>query len=237
MQTLLLKDLGQLEYLAALSFQEELLKQKQDGHLSDVLLLVEHPHVFTTGMGGKEKNLLEPGAIPYHRTSRGGDITYHGPGQMVAYPLVDLKSKLRRNVHIYLNNLERTLIQTLKEFDISAERHPSCTGVWIGTKKIASIGIAVRKGISYHGIALNVNTDLTYFDRIIPCGLRWAQVTSIQRELGREVDLVRVKEVFVDRFAKRFRYSEIEELCHEDTRTGSKSKPPVAPTTSVSSGF
>ncbi len=174
-----------------------------------MLLLVEHPHVFTLGLGGAEKNLLAPGTVPCHRIGRGGDITYHGPGQMVAYPLIDLKSRLRRDVHRYLKNLEETLIQTLEAFGISAERRPRCTGVWIGTRKIAAIGIAVRRGITCHGAALNINADLTYFDRIVPCGLPWAQVTSLERELGYEVDLDRVKEVFVDCFTKRFGYSQI----------------------------
>lgn len=237
MQSLLVRDLGQLEYLTALSYQQGLLKQKQEGRLSDVLLLVEHPHVFTLGVGGKEKNLLVPGNIPFHRASRGGDITYHGPGQLVIYPLVDLKSKVSRGIHLYLEKLELVLIHTLKEFGISAERRPRWTGVWIGTKKIAAIGIAVRKGITFHGAALNVNPDLSYFDRIIPCGLPWAQATSIERELGKEVDLVRVKKVFIECFTRRFQYTEIEKLCHEDTPTGSRSKPPVVPTTSASRGF
>lgn len=237
MQPLLVKDLGQMEYVAAQSLQENLLKQKQKGQLADTLLLVEHPHVFTIGPGGKVKNLLDPGEVPVHSTGRGGDITYHGPGQLVIYPLVDLKSTLRRKVHAYLFNLEMTLIQTLKKFGISAARRPPWTGVWIENKKIASIGIAVRRGITYHGAALNVNSDLTFFKRIIPCGLPWAEVTSMNRELGDEVDLERVKEKFIKCFIKQFRYTELSKLCHEDIRIGSKSKLQVVPTTSASSEF
>ncbi len=118
MSTLLLKDLGQLEYLAALDLQERLLEAKQSGKLADMLLLVEHPHVFTIGRGGDEKHILDRGKIPFYRTSRGGDITYHGPGQIVAYPLLDLGSTLRRDVHIYLHDLERVVVQTLKSFGI-----------------------------------------------------------------------------------------------------------------------
>ena len=236
-QPLLVKDLGHMEYVAALSLQEKLLKLKQHGQLTDTLLMVEHPHVFTIGPGGKIKNLLDPGEVPVHSTSRGGDITYHGPGQLVVYPLVDLKSTLRRKVHTYLRNLEQTLIQTLTGFGISATSRPPWTGVWIGDKKIVSIGIAVRKGVTYHGAALNVNSDLTYFKRIVPCGLPWAGVTSMKRELGREVDLERVKEVFIECFIKQFCYTGLSKLCHEDIPTGSRLKPQEVPTTSASSEF
>ena len=237
MQSLLVNDLGQMEYVAARELQENLLKQKQEGQLADALLLVEHPHVFTIGPAGKVGNLLHPGEVPVHSTSRGGDITYHGPGQLVVYPLVDLRSTLRKKVHTYLRNLEKTLIQTLAAFGISATRQPPWTGVWIENKKIASIGIAVRRGITYHGAALNVNSDLTYFKRIIPCGLPWAEITSMNRELGGEVNLERVKETFIECFITQFRYTELGKLCHEDIRIGSKSKPQVVPTTSASSGF
>jgi len=217
---LLVRDLGQREYLTALSYQQELLKKRQEKRLEDVLLLVEHPHVFTLGPGGKEKNLLAPGDVPVQRTSRGGDVTYHGPGQLVIYPVVDLKSKLRKDVHAYLYKLEQTLIETLKAFGLRAGRRPACTGVWMGIRKIAAIGIAVRRGIAFHGAALNINPDLTYFERIVPCGLSWAQVTSMKRELGEEIDPASVKRELVRCFAKRFGYTEIHETCREDTPTG-----------------
>lgn len=237
MPTLLIQDLGQLDYLTALSLQQRLLEQKQGGQLPDILLLVEHPHVFTIGRGGKEKNLLDRGEVPFYRTSRGGDITYHGPGQLVAYPLLDLRSKLRRDVHVYLRNLERSLIQTLKVFGISASRIPPWTGIWIDNRKIAAIGIAVRRGITYHGLALNVNSDLSYYNRIIPCGLPWAEVTSMRQELGSEIVLASVKEAFIDSFAKRFKYTDLEDQCHEDIPTGLRSEPQAVPTTYASSGF
>lgn len=237
MPTLLTKDLGRLDYLAALSLQQKLLEEKQTVKYMDMLLLVEHPHVFTSGRAGKEKNMLDRGDVPFHRTTRGGDITYHGPGQVIAYPLLDLRSTLRRDVHIYLRNLERVLIQTVKLFGITAKRVPPWTGVWIENRKIASIGIAVRKGITYHGLALNVSTDLSYFNRIIPCGLPWAKVTSMERELGGEIALILVKEAFIDCFVERFQYTELEELCLEDIPTGSKLEPQAVPITFASSGF
>jgi len=236
MTTLLLKDLGQMDYLTALSLQERLVEIKQKGELPDILLLVEHPHVYTIGKSGKDSNPLYAGKIPVYRTSRGGDITYHGPGQMVAYPLLGLRSRLRKDVHRYLRNLELAVIETLRGFGIEAERNPPWTGIWTGRKKIASIGIAVRRGITYHGVALNVNTDLAYFDRIIPCGLPWAEITSIQKETGKEVPLEKVQEEFVNRFQLRFDYTYLQELCLEDIQTGSKSDSPAAPVTSASSG-
>jgi lipoate-protein ligase B len=198
-----------------------------------MLLLVEHPHVFTIGRGGKQEHLLHRGNIPFHRTSRGGDITYHGPGQIVVYPLIDLRSRLRRDVHVYLRRLEQTAITALKTFGIYATTNPPWTGVWIGHKKIASIGVAVRRGITYHGLALNVSTDLAYFDRIIPCGLPWAEVTSMERELGREIPLAQAKEELTRNFVARFGYRELQELCLEDIPTGSKLEPRAVPTTSV----
>ncbi|MBI4490805.1 MAG: lipoyl(octanoyl) transferase LipB [Deltaproteobacteria bacterium] len=237
MRTLLFRDLGQIDYLSALSLQERLVEIKQREGLPDILLLVEHPHVFTIGRGGKDSNLLCPGEVPVYRASRGGDATYHGPGQMVVYPLLDLRSRLRKDVHRYLRLLEMVLIRTLNGFGLDAERNPPWTGVWIEKRKIASIGVAVRKGITYHGLALNVSTDLTYFNRIIPCGLAWAEMTSIQKEVGREVPLEQVKEEFLRHFLQKFHYAELIELCCEDIQIGSRSGLQAAPTTSASSGF
>jgi len=236
MGALLFKELGQMDYLSALSLQEKLVEIKQRENLPDILLLVEHRHVFTIGRSGKEAHLLDPGEVPVCRTSRGGDVTYHGPGQMVAYPLLDLRSRLRKDVHRYLRRLEATLICTLKGFGLDAERVPPWTGVWIGKRKIASMGIAVKRGIPCHGLALNVNTDLSYFRRIIPCGLPWAEVTSMCEELGRELSMELVQKEFLRHFADRFRYEELKELCLEDIQTGSRSEPRGVPITSASSG-
>jgi lipoate-protein ligase B len=212
MDTLLFSDLGQMKYLAALSLQERLVELKQRGRFADILLLVEHPHVFTIGRSGKESNLLCPGAVPVYRSSRGGDVTYHGPGQIVVYPILDLRSTLRKDVHRYLRNIEMATIRTLASFGLQGERKPPWTGVWIEGRKIASIGVAVRRGITYNGLALNVNTDLNYFKRIVPCGLTWAEVTSMAKELGKEQSTERVKERFVDHFAELFGYSDIKQI-------------------------
>ena len=211
MRRLLYKDLGRMEYLAALALQEKVVALKQRNGLRDVLLLVEHPHVYTLGRGGHATNVREPADVPVYRTSRGGDVTYHGPGQLVAYPLIDLRSKLRKAVHDYLARLELTVILTLRDYGLHGTRRPPYTGIWIGDKKIAAIGVAVSRGISYHGLALNVNTDLSYFGRIVPCGLTWAEVTSMANELGKEQDQERVKDTFLQQFARLFDYSELQE--------------------------
>ena len=211
MAELLHKDLGVLDYLAAVELQERLVALKQRDSLPDTLLFVEHPHVYTLGRGGKESNVLAPKEVPVYRTSRGGDVTYHGRGQLVAYPIIDLRSKLRKDVHRYLRNLEMTAIRTLEDFGLKGTRRPPFTGIWIDDRKIAAIGVAVRRCITYHGLALNVNTDLGYFKRIIPCGLSWAEVTSMAREIGEEQSAERVKERFLHHFADLFGYSEVKE--------------------------
>jgi lipoate-protein ligase B len=222
MSTLIFKDLGEVDYRAALALQESLVERKRKEDLPDVLLFVEHRHVLTIGRGGKESNIVDPGEVPVYRTSRGGDATYHGPGQMVVYPILDLKSRLRRDVHRYLRYLEKATIRTLKSFGLEAERNPPWTGIWIGKKKIASIGVAVRRSITYHGLALNVNTDLSYFDRIIPCGLPWAEVTSMARELGAEQDMKSVKERFATNFAVRFGYSDLRPISFQAQKGSSE---------------
>jgi lipoyl(octanoyl) transferase len=211
MAELLYKDLGRMEYLAALALQERLVELKQCESSPDILLFVEHPHVYTLGRGGNESNVLAPEEVPVYRTSRGGDVTYHGPGQLVVYPIIDLRSKLRKDVHRYLRNLEMTAIRTLEDFGLKGTRLPPYTGIWIEDRKIAAIGVAVRRCITYHGLALNVNTDLSYFKRIVPCGLAWAEVTSMARELGKEQSAERVKASFLDHFAELFGYSDIKE--------------------------
>jgi len=208
MSTLWFKTFANLDYLAAVRLQERLVALKQQDSLGVILLFVEHPHVYTLGRGGKEANILAAGDIPVYRTSRGGDVTYHGPGQLVVYPIVDLRSKLRKDVHRYVRNLEQSAIQTLADFSITATRRPPHTGIWIDNRKIAAIGVAVRRCITYHGLALNVNTDLGYYQRIIPCGLAWAEVTSIQKELGVKQSLSEVRQRFLDHFADVFGYHE-----------------------------
>ena len=205
------KNLGRMDFVTALAVQEELVRRKQRESWPDILLFVEHPHVYTLGRGGKESNVLAPEDVPVIRTSRGGDVTYHGPGQMVVYPIIDLRSKLRKDVHRYVRNLESSAIRTLNDVGLLGTRRPPFTGIWIGDKKIAAIGVAVRRCITFHGLALNVNTDLEYFKRIVPCGLTWADVTSMTRESGKEHSADRVRESFLHHFSELFGYSDLKE--------------------------
>jgi lipoyl(octanoyl) transferase len=209
MAQLLYQDLGCLGFLEALSWQEQLIELKQREGIADILLFVEHPHVYTIGRSGDLNNVLAAQDVPLHRASRGGDVTYHGPGQLVVYPIIRLRSKLRNDVHRYVKNLEMTAIETLKNFGLEARRRPPYTGIWIDNRKIAAMGIAVRRGITFHGLALNVNTDLSYFDRIVPCGLTWADVTSMATELGAEQNLALVKQKFLHNFTALFGYSDV----------------------------
>src|ERR1043166_2389971 len=209
MPELLYTDLDVMDYPAALARQERLVELKQRSSYPDILLFVEHPHVYTLGRAGKEGNVIAPQEVPVHRTSRGGDVTYHGPGQLVVYPIIDLRSSLRKDVHRYVRNLELSAIRTLKDFGLTGTRRPPFTGIWIGDKKIAAIGVAVRRAITFHGLALNVNTDLSYFNRIIPCGLAWADVTSMSKELGTEQNLAEVKNRFLEHFADIFGYRDV----------------------------
>ena len=202
MNRLLYKDLGVRDYLAALALQEKLVQCKQREASPDILLFVEHPHVYTLGRGGNASNVLAPQGVPVFQTSRGGDVTYHGPGQLVIYPIIDLRSKLRKDVHRYLRNLELTASRTLEDFGLEGTRRPPFTGIWIGDRKIAAIGVAVRRCVTFHGLALNVNTDLNYFTRIVPCGLTWADVTSMERELGEEQSQRKVRDSFLRHFAE-----------------------------------
>jgi lipoyl(octanoyl) transferase len=211
MAELFYKNLGQMDFLAALGVQEQLVAFKQREEFPDVLLFVEHPHVYTLGRGANAANVLAPEEVPVIRTSRGGDVTYHGPGQLVVYPIIDLRSKLRKDVHRYLRNLETTAIQLLADFGLAAVRRPPYTGIWIDDRKIAAIGLAVRRSVTFHGLALNINTDLSYFKRIVPCGLAWADVTSMAKELRSEQSIERVKVGFLNRFAETFGYSDMKE--------------------------
>jgi lipoate-protein ligase B len=209
MSLLLYKDLGRMDFIKSSRVQEALLERRRAGQMPDCFLFVEHPHVYTLGRGGDAGHVLAPQEVPVFRTSRGGDVTYHGPGQLVVYPIIDLRSKLRKDVHRYVRNLEQSAIRALADFGVATARRPPFTGIWIENRKIAAIGVAVRRCITYHGLALNVNTDLSYFERIIPCGLPWAEVTSMAKELGTEQKMDEVRARFLTRFAEVFGYSDL----------------------------
>lgn len=173
---------GIVPYADALEWQRQLAEDRIAGRLQhDVLVLLEHPPVVTFGRNSQASHLLQPGGIDVFEVERGGDVTFHGPGQLVGYPILDLAA-YKRDLHWYLRTLERALIHALALLDIPAERNPGFTGVWTRRRKIASIGIHVKQWVTWHGFALNVTTDLAHFDRIVPCGIQGVQMTSVERE-------------------------------------------------------
>src|SRR5215469_16226177 len=179
-------ELGRIAYGSALEWQQRLVAERKQGTGEDHLLLLEHPHVITLGRNGKMENLLasdevlDRAGISFFPTDRGGDITYHGPGQLVGYPILDLR-EWKRDVGAYVRAVEQVIIDTLADFGISAARIPKLTGVWVGDRKIAAIGVHISRWETSHGIALNVSTDLRYFQYIVPCGLT-RPVTSMLLE-------------------------------------------------------
>ncbi len=202
-------DLGFCDYKIALEKQKEVWAKRVNGEINDTLILVEHPAVFTLGKSGKEENLLvskinlQEKNIPIYRVERGGDITFHGPGQIVGYPIFKLKNSLV-SVRRFIYKIEEILIEVLKEFNIVAQvSHPNI-GVWVGNKKIASIGLAVSKQVTFHGFALNVSTELDYFNYINPCGMRNIKMTSMQEILQKPISMDSVKEKIQSVFSKYF---------------------------------
>jgi lipoate-protein ligase B len=190
MSRLLTVDLGTLPYAAALELQRAAARARISGALSeDLLLLVEHPPVVTLGRSSKQQHLLASRELLAARrvelfdVERGGDVTFHGPGQLVGYPIVDLK-RHKCDLHWYLRQVEESLIRAVAPLGIAGERSVGYTGVWTGGRKLASIGVHARDWVTWHGFALNVTTDLSYFDLMVPCGIAQVQMTSVERELG-----------------------------------------------------
>jgi lipoyl(octanoyl) transferase len=175
---------GTVPYVEALEWQRQLAEDRIAGRLAnDVLLLLEHPPVVTLGRNARAAHLLQPAGIDVFEVERGGDVTFHGPGQLVGYPIIDLHT-YKQDLHWYLRTLEQALIEALAILDIPAERNPGFTGVWTSGRKIASIGVHVKQWVTWHGFALNVTTDLTHFERIVPCGIQGVEMTSVQKEQG-----------------------------------------------------
>ena len=206
----LVEDWGRSEYQAAFDKQKDYVRERIDGQRPDTLVYTEHQPVFTLGLRrGAENNLiwneeqLLQRGIAVHQSNRGGDITYHGPGQLTGYPIFSLHKI--RDLHLYLRLLEATVIQALEEWDLEAGRREGKTGIWIGTRKIAAIGVAVKSWVSYHGFALNVtNQSLAPFAGIVPCGITDGTVTSLEQELGFPIDLQTVKPVVSQAFKSVF---------------------------------
>ena len=199
-------DLGTADYREVWAKQLELVEARQIGKAIDTLIVVEHPHVFTLGRRrDSQQNVLAPGDVPVIEIERGGDVTYHGPGQLVAYPIVLLDGD-ERDLHKFLRNLEEAVIQTCARVGVTADREPGKTGVWTSLpsgarKKLCSMGIACRKWVTFHGLALNVTTDLSYFGRINPCGFESRIMTSMADQLG-TVDIAEVKRVLAEELGR-----------------------------------
>jgi len=215
MQNVFFKDIGLVDYKKAWDFQEELFnktlsiksknkKEATSNKTENHLIFCEHPHVYTLGKSGKKENLLvnekylKSRGASFYKTNRGGDITYHGPGQIVGYPIFDLDNFFH-DIHKYLRLLEEGVILTLKEYGVNGGRSDGETGVWLdvgmpSARKICALGVKASRWVTMHGFAFNINTDLSYFENIIPCGIVGKNVTSLEQEIGRKVDIEKVKE-------------------------------------------
>jgi len=210
------RQLGRIDYGSALELQQQLVAERKQGLIGDQLLLLEHPHVITMGRNGHIQNLLAReellarAGIAFHPTDRGGDVTYHGPGQLVGYPILDLR-EWKRDVGAYVRAIEQTIIDTLADFGIAAGRIPKLTGVWVGESKIAAIGVHISRWVTSHGFALNVHTDLTYFQYIVPCGLT-KPVTSMAR-LGVHATLAEVSQILAGHFERIFDVEQVSMAC------------------------
>lgn len=214
---------GRQEYRACWKLQQRLAAARRAGQVPDLLLLVEHPPTYTIGRRGTRDNLLidearlrQVGATCLE-VDRGGDITFHGPGQLVVYAIIDL-GLTNRSVRRYVENLEQVVIETLRHYGLEATIDPAYPGVWLGRDKIAAIGISIHHGVSYHGFALNIAPDLRYFDYMIPCGIPDRGATSLERELGRKVDADEVANLIIEQFAARFQVEIGHDLTIDDLR-------------------
>lgn len=208
-------DLGLIDYQKAWELQHTLFEKRRTNKINDTLLLLEHPHTYTFGKSADKSNLLfddaelESRDISLYDIDRGGDITYHGPGQIVGYAILDLKN-WEQDTHKYLRALEEVIIQSLSDFGIEGKRDENHTGVWVNDKKICAIGIKVSRWISMHGFALNVNTDMALFNGIIPCGIEAKGVTSLKEELNKKCNIEIIKSSLVKKFSEIFNYDKIE---------------------------
>ena len=213
-RTLSYSDLGLIDYQKAWNLQHKIFNKRLSNDVSDTLLLLEHPNTYTLGKSSNKANLLfsdvelQQKSIAIYNIDRGGDITYHGPGQIVGYPIINL-SLWQKDTHKYLRTLEEVIIQTLLEFGVNGERNDDHTGVWVGNNKICAIGIKVSRWITMHGFAFNINTNMDFFNGIIPCGIMDKGVTSLSIELNKNVDLNLVKKKIVNNFCEIFNYNKI----------------------------
>jgi len=205
------QDLGVSSYKNTWELQKKLQIKRIENKIEDTLLLVEHEPVYTFGKNADKNHLLQnyPEDVKLFHIERGGDITFHGPGQLVGYPIIDLHN-YKMSISWYMRSLEEVIIRSLDRFGISADRKDGLTGVWVGDEKIAALGVRISRWVTMHGFALNVNTDLTYYDSIIPCGIFDYGITSMEHILGNEQEMNEVKKVLVSVFSDVFQPKEVE---------------------------
>ncbi len=214
-------NLGILDYKTAWDLQKQLFDLRLKNEINDTLLLLEHPNTYTFGKSADPKNLIakdnfiKKNNISTFEIDRGGDITYHGPGQIVGYPILNL-TDWYEDTHKYLRALEEVIIKSCSEYKIDSDRKEKFTGVWVNENKIAAIGVKVSRWVTMHGFAFNVNTDLSLFDGIIPCGIKDKSVTSLQEETGSPCNNNEVKSVILKNFVEVFKYSKVEERYPEE---------------------
>jgi lipoyl(octanoyl) transferase len=214
MRLLQVRRLGTVPYAEALALQKHLVEERKGGRIPDQLLLLEHPSVITLGVKARSdrshvlatSGALEAEGVEVVETGRGGDVTYHGPGQLVGYPILDLRPD-RCDVHRYVRDLEEVMIRTAAAFGVGADRVAGLTGVWVGGEKLAAIGVRIARWITSHGFAFNVTTDLAHFELIVPCGIRDKGVTSLRRLLARDVPMAEVEGAVLQAFATVFERS------------------------------
>ena len=215
-----LRELGRIGYGKALALQTRLVRERKEERIPDQFLLLEHPHVITMGRNGHMQNLLagedllSRAGIAFHPTDRGGDVTYHGPGQIVGYPILNL-TEWKRDVGAYVRAIEQVIIDTLADYAIAAGRIPTLTGVWVDGKKIAAIGVHISRWVTSHGFALNVTTDLSYFQYIVPCGLS-KPVTSMA-QLNARASLAEVSQALAGHFGRIFECEMVNSIAEEIT--------------------
>jgi len=216
-------DLGKLDYKETLDIQYRILEKVQKGECDDTLILVEHPPVITLGRNADETNVLfdeeklKEQGIGLYNINRGGDVTYHGPGQLVGYPIFNLKKNHGRSIKLFIERLENIFINLMKnEFDLTVGRHECNAGVWHGEEKVVALGLAVSKGVTMHGFAFNLNTILEHFNLIVPCGLSAMGVTSIEKIMSEKVDLEEVKVMVSKYFMETYDF-ESQETVHLDS--------------------
>ncbi len=223
MKQLSVINIGRTKYAEAWELQKRIFSARTQGHIGDVLLLTEHDHVYTLGKAADDNHLLAKDeelsqkGVDVFWIDRGGDVTYHGPGQIVGYPILDLNNYYL-DIHRYLRDLEEVIIEMLKEFQIAGGRESEFTGVWVRNEKIAAIGVKVSKWITMHGFAINVNTDLSFFDRIIPCGIFHKGVTSLQQLMNKEIDIPEVHQHLINHFSRIFGV-EVKQISREELET------------------